>query len=322
MIELLKNSGGKSYLDIYSGTVTGTPTASIDPFGDVLTPTPLTVSAGTAPAGVSQRWVADIPESATTIEQEATVSWSWMQDGTTRHRDIEYNIIAPYVHPVDACYRLGFSLDPSSPEYRDPEEIYAAERLARYAIESYTNGFFGNRVDTVEELGQNTDTLVIADFITNVHKIWENDTLVYHENELNTFGYPVVITDSKQGIRIQAEMNLMEYSSEYTASNYTTQANYVRGYPTVRLPAFKQGWNYKIEGQFGFTSVPSEIRECAIMLINDYLCSDAAWRRKYITNIQTSDWKVEFNSQAIKGTGNAVVDRILDGFARYSMLVI
>ena len=62
MIELLKNSGGKSYLDIYSGTVTGTPTASIDPFGDVLTPTPLTVSAGTAPAGVSQRWVADIPD--------------------------------------------------------------------------------------------------------------------------------------------------------------------------------------------------------------------------------------------------------------------
>ena len=30
MIELLKYSGGTSYLDIYSGTVTGTPTAYID----------------------------------------------------------------------------------------------------------------------------------------------------------------------------------------------------------------------------------------------------------------------------------------------------
>lgn len=30
MIELLKFSGGTSYLDIYSGSVTGTPTAYID----------------------------------------------------------------------------------------------------------------------------------------------------------------------------------------------------------------------------------------------------------------------------------------------------
>jgi hypothetical protein len=322
VIELLKYSGGEGYLDIYSGTADATPTASIDPYGDIETPTSLTVTAGTAPYGVSERWVATIPEAATAIEQAVTISWDWEQVGDERHRDVEYNIVSPYVHPVDACYRLGFSLDPQSVDYRNSDEIYAAERLARYAIESYTNGFFGNRVDTVEEIGQNTDVLVIGDFITHVHKIWENDTLVYHDGVLNTFGYPVVITDSQQSIRISAEMNLMEYSSEYTASNYTTQANYVRGYPTVRMPAFRQGWNYRIEGQFGFTSVPSEIKECAIMLVNDYLCNDAAWRRKYLTSIKTSDWSLEFGSETFKGTGNAIVDKILDGFSRYSMVVI
>ena len=322
MIELLKFSGGTGYLDIYSGTVDGTPSASIDPSGDIEEPTDLVVTLGTAPYGISQRWMAEIPESATTIEQLQTISWSWSQGGTDRHRDVEYNIVAPYVHPVDAAYRLGFSFNPSDPGYRSQEEVYAAERLARFSIEAYTNAFFGNKVDTIQEFGQGTDVLVVGDYITSVHKLYENDTLVYHDGVMNTFGYPLVITDTKQAIRIQAEMNLVEYSSEYTGNLQTSDSNYYKGNPNFRYPAFRDGWNYTVEGQFGFESVPREIEECAIMLVNDYLCSDSAWRRKYITDIKTSDWNISFGSGSTKGTGNAIVDTILDGFARHSMVVI
>lgn len=398
MIELLKYSGGTSYLDIYSGSASGNPTAYIDinndfttgtitdisslsggfrtattdvspifSIGDsviisgssvtalnetvtvssivetspysftyatsavgtftgtaavALAPIQLAVTPGVAPYGVSQRWEGAIPEIATVTEQQETVTWSWTQSGRARTKEIQYNVVAPYVHPVDAAYRLGFSLDPASPSYRSSDEVYAAEKMARYAIEAYTNGFFGNRLDTTEELGQGTDVLVISDFITKVHKLWENDTLVYHDGVLNNFGYPIVITGSKQGIRIQAEMDLVEYSSEYTGNLGISDSNYYRGNPSFRYPAFRQTWNYKIEGQFGFDSVPSEISECAIMLINDYLCSDSTWRRKYITDIKTSDWNISFGSGSTKGTGNAVVDTILDGFARHSMLVI
>lgn len=398
MIELLKFSGGTSYLDIYSGSATGTPTAYIDinndftsgeisaissltggfrtattdvtpifAIGDsviitassvtalnetvtvssvvatspysftyatsavgtfggtaavALAPIQLSVTLGTAPYGVSQRWEGTVPEIATVTEQEEIVSWSWTQAGRSRTKDIEYNVVAPYVHPVDAAYRLGFSLDPASSSYRSSDEVYAAEKMARYAIEAYTNGFFGNRVDTTEELGQGTDVLVISDFITKVHKLYENDTLVYHDGVLNTFGYPIVITDSKQGIRIESEMDIIEYSSEYTGNLTMNDSNYYRGTPTFRYPSFRQTWNYKVQGQFGFTSVPSEISECAIMLIDDYLCSDSSWRQKYVTDIKTSDWSLRFASGSRKGTGNSDVDTILDGFSRHSMLVI
>lgn len=398
MIELLKFSGGTSYLDIYSGSVTGTPTAYIDINNDfssgeisaissltggfrtattdvtpiysvgdsviitgssvtalnetvtvtsvvatypftftyatsavgtfggtaavALAPIQLSVTLGTAPYGVSQRWEGTIPEIATITEQEEIVTWSWTQASRSRTKDIEYNVVAPYVHPVDAAYRLGFSLDPASSSYRSSDEVYAAEKMARYAIEAYTNGFFGNRVDTTEELGQGTDVLVLSDYITKVHKLYENDTLVYHDGVLNTFGYPIVITDSKQGIRIESEMDIIEYSSEYTGNLTMNDSNYYRGNPLFRYPAFRQTWNYKVQGQFGFTSVPSEISECAIMLINDYLCSDSSWRQKYVTDIKTSDWSLRFASGSRKGTGNSDVDTILDGFSRHSMLVI
>jgi hypothetical protein len=398
VIELLKYSGGTSYLDIYSGSASGNPTAYIDinndftsgsisaissltggfrtattdvtpifSIGDsvvitessvtalnetvtvssvvatspysftyatsaagtftgtaavALAPIQLSVTLGTAPYGVSQRWQAVVPEIATTTEQEETVTWSWTQSARPRGRDIEYNVVAPYVHPVDAAYRLGFSLDPTSPSYRSADEVYAAEKMARYAIEAYTGEFFGNRIDTTEELGQGTDILVVPNFITTVHKLWENDTLVYHAGVLNNFGYPIVITDSKQAIRIQAEMDIVEYSSEYTGNLDISDNNYYKGNPTLRYPAFRDGWNYKVQGQFGFESVPSEISECAIMLINDYLCADSAWRRKYVTDIKTSDWAISFGSDSTTGTGNATVDAILDGFSRHSMLVI
>lgn len=398
MIELLKFSGGTSYLDIYAGSATGNPTAYIDINNDfttgnitsisnlsggyrtavtdvspifevgdsvvitgssvtalnetvtvssivnispysftyatsaagtftgtavvALAPIQLSVTLGSAPYGVSQRWEAAIPEAATLTEQAELVTWSWTQAGKTRTREIQYNVVAPYVHPVDAAYRLGFSLDPASPSYRSSDEIYAAEKMARYAIEAYTNAFFGNKVDTIEEFGQGTDVLVVGDYITSVHKLYENDTLVYHNGVMNNFGYPIVITDTKQAIRIQAEMDLMEYSSEYTGNLAMSDSNYYNGNPTFRYPSFRQTWNYKVQGQFGFDSVPSEISECAIMLINDYLCSDSAWRRKYITDIKTSDWNISFGSGSTRGTGNAVVDTILDGFSRHSMLVI
>lgn len=398
MIELLKFSGGTSYLDIYAGSATGNPTAYIDINNDfttgnitsisnlsggyrtavtdvspifevgdsvvitgssvtalnetvtvssivnispysftyatsaagtftgtaavALAPIQLSVTLGSAPYGVSQRWEAAIPEAATLTEQAELVTWSWTQAGKTRTREIQYNVVAPYVHPVDAAYRLGFSLDPASPSYRSSDEVYAAEKMARYAIEAYTNAFFGNKVDTIEEFGQGTDVLVVGDYITSVHKLYENDTLVYHNGVMNNFGYPIVITDTKQAIRIQAEMDLMEYSSEYTGNLAMSDSNYYNGNPTFRYPSFRQTWNYKVQGQFGFDSVPSEISECAIMLINDYLCSDSAWRRKYITDIKTSDWNISFGSGSTRGTGNAVVDTILDGFSRHSMLVI
>ena len=398
MIELLKYSGGTSYLDIYSGTVTGTPTAYIDINNDytictitnisalssghrivttavkhvfsvgdsviisgssvdalnetvivtnvtdsspytftyatsavgtftgtasvALTPVQLSVTLGTAPVGVSQRWEGTIPEIATTTEQTEDVTWYWTQGGKDRDRVIEYNVVAPYVHPVDAAYRLGFSLDPANANYRSPEEVYGAERLARFAIEAYTNAFFGNRLDSIQEFGQNTDILVVGDYINSVHKLYENDTLIYHNDELNLLGHPLAITDTKQAIRIQSEQNLIEYSSEYTGTNYNTESNYINGDVSIRFPTFRNGYSYIVIGQLGFQSVPSEIVECAIMLINDYLCSEDTWRRKYITDIKTSDWNISFGPGSTRGTGNATVDTILDGFARHSIVVI
>lgn len=297
------------------GTFTGTADVSY-------APVELSVTLGDAPVGVSERWNGAIPELATVAEQSEVISWSWTQSGRPRTRDVQYNVVTPYVHPVDAAYRLGFSLDPADPSYRSPEEVYGAERLARFAIEAYTNAFFGNRLDYIQEFGQNTDILVVGDYINSIHKVWENDTLVYHSGELNIFGYPLVITDTKQAIRIQSEQNLIEYSSEYTGSNYNTDANYIKGDPTVRLPAFRSGYSYSVLGQLGSESVPAEIVECAIMLVNDYLCSDDTWRRKYITDIKTSDWNISFGPGSTRGTGNATVDTILDGFARHSMVVI
>lgn len=71
---------------------------------------------------------------------------------------------------------------------------------------------------------------------------------------------------------------------------------------------------YVIDGYWGWKSVPAEVKEAAKILLNDYACSDATYRDRYIENVAAVDWKVAFNTRAFWDTGNVKADQLLAPF--------
>jgi hypothetical protein len=320
MLELGLHQGGESILDLYGTTADATPTAIATP-GSVS----LAVSSLTAPNGVAARWKATIPGALTDSPGEISVTWSWQESSVNRTRKFYFDVVEPYVYPISAAERLGFSTDPQSIGYRSIEEIVAAERIARYTIDAYTGVEFGSSNGTVTVTGQGNDTLVVDKYIRSVSRIWKNDRLVYDPAAivpLNEFGYPIIITETGVSISIEAEgVNLYE-SELQTLSTIRRSPRGGHQADAGRRAAFVNGASYKIEGSFGFQSIPVVITECAIMLINDFLCSDSTWRRKYISDMRTQDWSIKYSAEVNRGTGNAIVDDLLDEYRQSHIVII
>jgi hypothetical protein len=58
------------------------------------------------------------------------------------------------------------------------------------------------------------------------------------------------------------------------------------------------------------------------LLVNDLLCSDSTWRTKYVKKIDSGQMSVELSSLTFNGTGNAIVDSILQKFKSIQAVVI
>lgn len=89
----------------------------------------------------------------------------------------------------------------------------------------------------------------------------------------------------------------------------------------IRLPAwykekFSDNVNYIIDGEWGYYYVPADVQAAAALLVNDYACSQSAYRDRYLNIIKSSDWTLEYNERAWEATGNARADQILSKYKR------
>lgn len=92
-------------------------------------------------------------------------------------------------------------------------------------------------------------------------------------------------------------------------------------YENEFTPAFGHD-RYSVKGYYGYSTVPEDITLAAMLLAQDYGCRESAWRDKYIANMKNADWRVEYDSKAFVGTGNAKVDLILRKYITNKMVVI
>lgn len=77
---------------------------------------------------------------------------------------------------------------------------------------------------------------------------------------------------------------------------------------------FREENEYPITGYWGWETVPTEVKEAAKLLINDYACDDSIYRDRYIDAVSAIDWRIQFNSGAFAKTGNVKADHLLAKF--------
>jgi hypothetical protein len=211
----------------------------------------------------------------------------------------------------DVIYETGFStVRPytdipaiaTSLSITEAEAIYF-ERIARYLIDSKTGGFkFVYK--SKEVLGLGSDMLLIDERINKLFKLYENEELVFElgspDNEFEYF-----LNKSKTAILRETEENdenRIHYKKVWKDRYAGTE--------------FREDFDYIVEGEFGYYTIPYEIKEATDLLIQDLSCGNNRYLNKYIQSINTDGYDIRYFDESLFGTGNLIVDNILTKYGR------
>jgi hypothetical protein len=99
---------------------------------------------------------------------------------------------------------------------------------------------------------------------------------------------------------------------------------------TIKLPAsrgdiatgsynygtFPEKYDYLFVLDEGFRAIPPDIERAATMLIDDLKCGRLDYYQKYVTSYNTDQFRIQFDKKMLEGTGNLLVDKILDKYMK------
>jgi len=82
---------------------------------------------------------------------------------------------------------------------------------------------------------------------------------------------------------------------------------------------FKNGSDYKIEGDFGWRYVPSNVKQAAELIIADLMNGDSEYRRHGIYEVDMDIVKFRMNNSFYESTGNIEADVLLMDYTMFIM---
>lgn len=225
------------------------------------------------------------------------------------------DITRPYIDPA----KLGTT----------PTEIaeYSEhENLARAIIDSVTGGFYYTR-SYLEVVGQGTDYIPLWDKTHKILTVHENAELVYDSSEdpkaLGDFNYlitkdktaitkdPIELTDALNRAERKPARIPLAYSDSISMFDTEDSGNTQTVTSGV---GFSEGNDYIFLLETGYKVVPYDIQDATIMLINDIKCGKLDYYKRYVKNYSTEQFKIEYDKRLLDGTGNILVDKILDKY--------
>lgn len=229
------------------------------------------------------------------------------------------NIERPYVNPITLA---------TSGTATDIAAYTEYEGLARSIIDSITGGFYYNRT-YLEVVGQGTDYVPLWKKTHKILKAYENAELVYDLSDtvngpaLKSYTY--VITKDKSAItkdpventdslnRAERKYPNIPVAPSDSISLFDTEdsGNVQTIVPAV---AFPEGIDCIFLLETGYKVVPNDITDATKMLIEDIKCGKLDYYKRYIKNYSTDQFKIEYDKRMIDGTGNILVDKILDKY--------
>ena len=295
MKQIYTNTTERIYLRVYKdgilADVSSGPDYSVSIVGSTDAP-----AAGTATwesTGV-YFFVTDL--SYTQTQNVLKVDWSFEVTGDPGTKTDYISVVTPYVSFME--------LKDMYPNETDAE-IENAELFSRFMINAYTGTEFALKSETITMFGNNKATLVLPHRIERLDSIAVNDEEMWtRDPEYNDLGRIISITDTNYGILSE------KYDSVPVWSDFRD------------APVWKKSYKYALGGLYGWANVPDEVEYAAKILADDYFCRETSWKKRYVEQINASDWRVVFNQKQFQGTGNFFVDQILHKYRSVGMVLV
>lgn len=213
-----------------------------------------------------------------------------------------YELIRPYVDPNT----LGTTAS-------EIAEYTTLELVARSIIDTFVPEGFYNKKVTIVGTGNGSDYFPLWEKVYRVFKVYENNELVYDRSTPDTNKYEYVITADKTAIQKVYAGQMNRYES--TAQNLPIGRGDL-GYYGYEGVGFPQGYDYTFVVDYGYITVPADIEHAQKLLIEDLKCGKLDYYKRYVTAYNTDQFKIQFDKTMFDGTGNFLVDKILEKYVK------
>ena len=197
-------------------------------------------------------------------------------------------------------------------------EYKRLELIARSIIDAYLGndsatgeGFYNHKL-VVQTVGQGTDYIPIWHNPKKILKVYENNVLVYDADDTETvWPYRFAITPDNSAI-MRVETGVYN-RLEKKPPQLPTGVGDLGFYGRVGT-AFPAGVDYTFILDVGYKAVPPDVEQATIMLIDDLKCGNNHYYKRFITQYSTDQFDIKFAPEFLEGTGNMIVDKILNGY--------
>lgn len=212
------------------------------------------------------------------------------------------DVVRPYTDPS----KLGSTAS-------EIQEYKTLEMVARSIIDTViTDGFYNNK-HIVQKVADGADYFSIWESANKVLKVYENNVLIYDVDQpgLTEFEFKVTFDNSAIERVIAYQYN----RSEQGAQQYP-KASGDLGYSSGSIAVgFPRGWDYIFVLDSGYKAVPPDVEYATKLLIEDLKCGKLDYYTRYVSSYNSDQFKIQFDKKLFEGTGNMIVDKILDKYA-------
>jgi hypothetical protein len=259
---------------------------------------PLREVAGISPVG--GKYTLPLTWQDTQFDGNLSIEWWNETDDFSRFQTIEV------VTPLVSLARLRTLFDGES---KTDAELAELESTVRVFIQAYTGQSFGYRVGSYEFIGTGSKTIALPQRLS----------------KLTAFsgGWKANLSLSNDGFSIYVAPETLLTVKEAPPEEYLTYVtNGVIRVPEYYIKAFNKGALYTVTGTWGYDVVPDEVQEAAMLLANDFSCSETLYRDRYLESIKIQQDTITYHPGAFRGTGNARADLLLGKYRRNGMVII
>lgn len=293
-MEIYRNTSQNVYLDIIGASADEAPSATVSQ--NYAPSAPLTVTGPSTLEDGTERWSAYIPLSATQTDTTLSVSWDFAVGGEEATKTDIFDVVTPYATMQDFA---DFSDDVIS-----EAKFKRAERKVRHVIDTFTGQNFGQYRGALRVFGRGDSQLILPRPLLEINSVDDGvRSLAGGIYGVYGDGFFLGIGENR-GDGDWVFTNVIRDPSEY-----------------FRRP-FLDNVAYTIDGVWGYRSVPSEINQAALILIEQALCPDSVYRDRQLKSVRAADWRLEYAPGAFRGTGSLEADALLESYRRYQMTVI
>jgi len=213
------------------------------------------------------------------------------------------DITRPYVDPN--------SLGSTASEI---EEYTQLEMVARSIIDTIIVDGFYNSKQIVQGVGQGSDYFSIWKDFNKILKVYENNILIYDFNTPDENEYSFNITGDNAAVQriFDGSYNRIEQGAIVLPPAYGDLGSVGSG----RIVDFPRGYDYTLVLDAGYKSVPADVEYATKLLIEDLKCGKLDYYKRYVKSYNTDQYKIDFDTRVLDGTGNMIVDKILDKYIK------